>query len=517
MQTGELSQEQIVNLPIDISSNKLLDWLIDRRHVNLKWQAAALIVREKINAAIQDMPEVEEIKQLLAGQYINYFHCCRIIELLKVSEADSKNIFGYYSSQRMKDWKEVLWLYEKDSVYLAEAAQMLIRNVSYEIPSVKKHIAKCQQMKSECEKKEKDYVNNAASARDDYHTSCKKLGIKGEKVKAELLDMVRELPTNVFEPVVHKVTGLKDILIYYHEFVKFVSGNPDSDGVSTPLLRFVQEHGNATVYQWRTGKEPQTVEEVHLSFLEEEEEVEEGEIDWGDIDAVTDEGIDFGINVEEGGSSINFDIEVADESGGGGIDWGDGGAASMETGTEQLTSKDDGIARGNDSFAVLDHQPTRSVFINELLELEGFLTQRLNEMKDEADILSVNQFQSAPAMLQMKTSKEVAAMLDLVKDILAIIMDSRTQHLFLIKNSPKYVDRLTETLKEKLTLAEKMVASQQAVREKGENSLEDARALQPKLNTLIDKTRELQRHIEEDISKRYKNRPVNLMGAINTI
>ena len=33
---------------------------------------------------------------------INYFHCCRIIELLKVSEADTKNMFGYYSSQRMK-------------------------------------------------------------------------------------------------------------------------------------------------------------------------------------------------------------------------------------------------------------------------------------------------------------------------------------------------------------------------------------------------------------------------------
>lgn len=33
---------------------------------------------------------------------INYFHCLRILELLKVSESGSKNIFGYYSSQRMK-------------------------------------------------------------------------------------------------------------------------------------------------------------------------------------------------------------------------------------------------------------------------------------------------------------------------------------------------------------------------------------------------------------------------------
>ena len=30
-------------------------------------QNAALVVREKINAAIQDLPEVEEIKHLLAG------------------------------------------------------------------------------------------------------------------------------------------------------------------------------------------------------------------------------------------------------------------------------------------------------------------------------------------------------------------------------------------------------------------------------------------------------------------
>ena len=45
----------------------LTDWLIDRRHVNFKWQTAALAIREKINLAIQDMPEVDEIKQLLAG------------------------------------------------------------------------------------------------------------------------------------------------------------------------------------------------------------------------------------------------------------------------------------------------------------------------------------------------------------------------------------------------------------------------------------------------------------------
>ena len=90
------------DLPIDIYYNKLLDWLIDRRHCNTKWQNSASSIREKINTAIQDMPPNEEIAQLLAGTYINYFHCEKIVELLKECGEGSTNFFGQYSSQRMK-------------------------------------------------------------------------------------------------------------------------------------------------------------------------------------------------------------------------------------------------------------------------------------------------------------------------------------------------------------------------------------------------------------------------------
>ena len=45
-----------------------------------------------------------------------------------------------------------------------------------------------------------------------------------------------------------------------------------------PLLKFLTQHGNTRVYQWRTGKIPDRVEEVKLSFLEEEEETQEDEV-----------------------------------------------------------------------------------------------------------------------------------------------------------------------------------------------------------------------------------------------
>jgi len=75
---------------------------------------------------------------------INYFYCKRIIEILKETEVDTKNLFGSYGSQRMKDWLEIERLYLKDNIYLAEACDLLAQNIKYHIPSIKKQIARAQ-------------------------------------------------------------------------------------------------------------------------------------------------------------------------------------------------------------------------------------------------------------------------------------------------------------------------------------------------------------------------------------
>ena len=66
-----------------------------------------LQIRSKIGSAIGDMPEHKTIRDLLSGTNINYFHCRQIVEILKETEKDTKNFFGSYGSQRMKDWLEV--------------------------------------------------------------------------------------------------------------------------------------------------------------------------------------------------------------------------------------------------------------------------------------------------------------------------------------------------------------------------------------------------------------------------
>lgn len=251
-----VAMENIQNLPIDIQTGKLLDWLVDRRHCTLKWQTAVMAIREKINAAIQDMPENEEIKELLSGSYIHYFHCLRIIEILKRTEASTKNIFGRYSSQRMKDWQEIVSDYEKESVYLAEVASLLVRNVSYEGPALRKQVSKAQQLQQELSRRELECQSGAADMKDRFYEACKQYGIKGENVARELQALVKDLPV-VLEKTGKKAACLEEAIQFYTAFTNFVS---DWSEEVLPLLRFVQKKGNTTVYEWKTGNVPTVIE-----------------------------------------------------------------------------------------------------------------------------------------------------------------------------------------------------------------------------------------------------------------
>ncbi|NXJ96995.1 CK5P3 protein, partial [Corythaixoides concolor] len=487
----------------------LPDWLVDRRHCSLKWQSRVQAIREKIKAAIGDMPENEEIKQLLAGAHLHYFHCLRIVEILKGTEASTRNLFGRYSSQRMKDWQEIVSLYEKENTYLAELASLLVRSISYEVPSLRKQIGRCQQAQQDFARREEECQLRAAELRERFFASCKQYGITGDNVRQELLALVKDLPSLLRE-IGAGAAALSEAIELYQACVEFVCQR--STELVVPLLRHVGKRGNTTVYEWRTGLQPLRVERPEAEEVP--EQPKEDTIDWGDFALEPTEAGEGA--TADGGTRDEIDWGIALEPGpqDDGIDWGDGGSEEVQiTVLEAGTEVPEGVACGSDALTLLENTETRNQFIDELMELELFLSQRLVEMEEEADVVAVSQFQLAPAVLQGQTSAHLGSLLATTRALLGQLCTRSMQHLFMILASPRYVDRVSELLRQKLKQAQLLLAKKEVMSQKRREALAEQGALEPKLDRLLEKTKELQQLIEADVSKRYSGRPVNLMGV----
>ncbi|MGH0114832.1 UNVERIFIED_CONTAM: hypothetical protein FKN15_056681 [Acipenser sinensis] len=431
------------NLPIDIQTSKLLDWLVDRRHCNLKWQSSVLQIRGKINTAIQDMPENEEIKTLLAGS--------------------------------------------------SEVASLLVRNVSYEIPSLKKQLSKSQQLQQEFSRKEVECQNGAAIMREKFHSSCKQYGITGDNVKRELLALVKDLPSTLGE-VGKETCSLSEAIELYAAFGEFVcdwSSEP-----ALPLLRHTQCRGNTTVYEWRTGSPPSVVERP--SVEEEGVPATEDSIDWGtlgsDGDSASD-GIDYGIAAADGGVDWGISLEPgALEADAGDIDWGEETASPVEIEVVEMgTNCPEGVARGEDALTLLENPATRNQFIDELMETSsGLLLGYSGAGVDFSNIVFTPPLLSSPPLPSTSRDK-VLGVLSLVKGLIERLTSVRMQHLFMIQASPRYVDRVTELLRQKLKQADILVLKQQAMAERRQEALREQGQLEPRIDLLVQRTKELQK------------------------
>uniref|UniRef100_A0A8C3URQ4 CDK5 regulatory subunit associated protein 3 n=1 Tax=Catharus ustulatus TaxID=91951 RepID=A0A8C3URQ4_CATUS len=501
----QVAPQDYQNVPIDIQTSKLMDWLQDRRHCGRRWQAQVQQVRERIQAALQDMPEHPEIRELLQGSFLHYFHCLRIVEILKGTEASTKNLFGRYSSQRMKDWQEIVSLYEKENAYLAELCSLLSRSVSYEAPALRRQLARGLQAQQELARREDECQVRASELRERYLGSCRQYGIAGEDVRQELLAQVQALPS-LLSRVGDSASALGDAIELYQASVAFVCDSPGA--AVLPLLRLVAVHGNCSVFRWRTGREPRLLQRPELRQAP--EPPPEDTIDWGDFPEEPPRGgdIDWGITVEpspQGDDGIDWgDGEkgtvTAEPSpqGDDGIDWGDGGGQEgtitvLEAGTEAPED----VARGSDALTLLENAETRNQFLDELMELELFLAQRLLEMEDEADVVAMSQLQLAPAVLQGQSSERLRAQLATVRELLAQLCSPSVQHLCMILASPRYVERVSALLRQKLLQAELLVAKRDALAQQRRRALAEQAALEPKLQQLQDSTKELQKLVRD--------------------
>ncbi|OQV16802.1 hypothetical protein BV898_09158 [Hypsibius exemplaris] len=190
-----------------------------------------------------------------------------------------------------------------------------------------------------------------------------------------------------------------------------------------------------------------------------------------------------------------------------------GGQLDLETDGLDIVVEDGGdSARKN----ILENPEHRSQVINELHELLAFLQRRLEEQSVDhmaSDLLSVHLGESR----HMGDKKTVNEMIGNVKEILALFDDHRLQSLCKLHDSTTFLDRLTKQLEQKLTFCDRMESRAGDFQLRRAEALSEREKIEPELAKLIAATRKIQRFLEQDISKRYQDRRVTILGGAQSL
>lgn len=488
--------------PIDIHCSKLVDWLVQHRHCRKDWGENLASIRRKIRIALKDMPENEEIKKLLIGSKLDYFKSKRIVEILKTTEASSKNIFGFYSSQRMKDWQDVVSAYQRDCIYLAEMSTDLIRETNYEIPGIRKVIGRLNREKDDAEKEKVNLLRKAQLFNSDYQKLAQTYGIKGNNVGQELEEQFKGL-AKVMDQIVDLSKNLKPATEHYRDFVSSTSKYDVTKIV--PALNYVIESGNTTVYQFKTGEPPNRVELTEKSVSSDnsnssEIELVDDEIDFGDDPPSSESSSGF-VHV---GKTEDSPIEM-DES------------FTMKDGDSQNPACDtnnDKVARGEEAKLVLEARKNRNQFYNNLHEIEAFYVELLGQLtSSESGSSSIDTSES------FKTRRfdtgEINDILVKTRAIIALMNQEKNKILFQMNDSPCFL----ENIKEKFAMRLKQSSDSSMKADILSDHIKDLetqiRETEIHLKKCISAVKGLQTQVESSLSELYSGRSINIMGCVN--
>jgi hypothetical protein len=159
----EVQQQQEDNLPIDINYEKVSDWLIDRNYmpddffeqlkqIRILMKTALQETREQRNENLKKAENVDNEKLISEffedlkkeavelkeeeDNVLNHYWARKITDLLeKVDAAQGGGyLFGLVGgSKRLKLWRSIVTLYEKQNLYLGEMASKMLSNVKYDM------------------------------------------------------------------------------------------------------------------------------------------------------------------------------------------------------------------------------------------------------------------------------------------------------------------------------------------------------------------------------------------------
>ncbi|XP_071721706.1 CDK5RAP3 protein homolog [Rutidosis leptorrhynchoides] len=546
--------EDIRQLPIDITFARLGEWLVDRKRIPSDWRKRVAAIRAKISKEFSSLPkDIDPYFQTLDPEGIGYLEAKKIYDILLKTTPESRNIFGRLSGASGA-WEAIIRAFEKDHIYLGEAAQIIIQNVNYEIPYQKKQVQKIQQQLAELERKEADIKRSAALSATKYVEACQELGLQGNNVRLELLETANSLPST-FSKILEVINSesVSGAMEYYSNFVRDAHTEKDKPP-STVLLNLKDIRENPPSLNVSAASEILDSSTVKPSLSEANDgignmeagtfdidwdiTVDSAQIDWdiGTVEETEDSGNGLGpyeiVNASDIPQNSSSEDTVPPETSASEIAWD----VSVET--PQVDVIDDVSSvpnvdqnNQNKSSAALTQNSQikedrsqlleteyRNKILDDLYEIKAFLFQRLAELRNVDTLSLQNQVQSvAPLVLQQYASDAIEKMLSDISQAISLLTNRKTRDLIMILNSKRFLDRLTSQLEEKKHHEVKL---KEGLKDLGAKRMELQNSLSsfwPKQEAALARTRELKTLCESSLSLMFDGRPVHIIGEINAL
>ncbi|XP_073143902.1 CDK5RAP3 protein homolog [Henckelia pumila] len=548
-------QDEIRNLPIDIAFTRLGEWLVDRKRIPLDWRKRMAALRAKITTAFSSLPkDVDPFFLTLDPQGIGYLEAKKVYEILLESTRESRNIFGRLSGPA-GDWETIVRSYEKDHIFLAEAAQIMVQNVNYEIPYHKKQLQKAQHQLAELERKETDIKRNAALSAAKYTEACLDLGLQGINVRSELVENAKQSLPSIFSRILEVLNNdsVSRATELYSTFVRDAHTEKDKKpGLVLTNLQHLRENPPSL----HVSASPEVIASFNAQAFHHEPAViagsadilsdsidwditlESSQIDWdiGTVEEIEDNGNGLGPYEIVNASDISPNSQVAPNADSSGapdvsvkeMSWDVsaensqfGGATepnvSMESGTRHHHHKTEEPGNNHKRSPLMETE-YRNKILDDLFEAKAFLNQRFLELTNEETLSLQHQVQSvAPFVLQQYTSDSIQAIVNDVSSAITLLTNRKTRDLIMILNSKRLLDRLVSTVEEKKQHEVKLKRALEDLYIKRMELQNSLSSLWPKQEADLVKSRELKKLCESTLSRIFDERTVNIIGEINTL